>query len=489
MFKELLEEVVQGTEGGIAGLVMGFDGIPVDNYVKDDAALDVETIGMEYSVDPQGDPEGRRDARRRERAGGRDPGRAPDDGHPPRSTTSTSSRWRCSPSGNYRQGDASSCARACQQAARSTRVVVGTATEGCDARMRDPRPPRTEPEPARHARADDLRARHARRTIEASPAKLADELGATVECRQSNHEGVLVDWLHEARTTFDGVVINPGAYTHTSIAIRDAISADRDCPSVEVHLSNVHAREPFRHVLADRAGLHRPDRRVRCEQLRAWLARARRVSRRDPSLRGTRHTACNAGSRGSEPMATRKVQKKPHCVEQEARGRSQRRRPTEARRMEIDLKQLDELMRSLEQARHHTSSRSRRMASASYLRRGAGGATSPAHDAIAAARAAAGAHLHAPAQAAPGDGGERPERRLRDVAVRRHVLPLAVARRAARSSRSAVEISPGQTLCIVEAMKLMNEIEAEIAGTIVEVSSRTASRSSSARSSSRSRSR
>ena len=88
-----------------------------------------------------------------------------------------------------------------------------------------------------HATLDDIRA-----MCEAAGA----DLGVTIDFRQSNHEGALIDALHAARGQHAGVVLNAGAYTHTSVALRDAIAAI-GLPVVEVHLSNIHARESFRH--------------------------------------------------------------------------------------------------------------------------------------------------------------------------------------------------------------------------------------------------
>lgn len=83
--------------------------------------------------------------------------------------------------------------------------------------------------------------------IEALCHEAARALDMAVTFRQSNLEGELVTWIQEARTEFDGILINAGAYTHTSIALLDALKAS-ETPAVEVHLSNIHARETFRHV-------------------------------------------------------------------------------------------------------------------------------------------------------------------------------------------------------------------------------------------------
>ena len=82
--------------------------------------------------------------------------------------------------------------------------------------------------------------------VEALCRKTAKSLGMAVDFRQSNHEGKLVTWIQEARGKMAGIVINAGAYTHTSVAILDALSLS-ELPVIEVHLSNVYRREPFRH--------------------------------------------------------------------------------------------------------------------------------------------------------------------------------------------------------------------------------------------------
>ena len=82
--------------------------------------------------------------------------------------------------------------------------------------------------------------------IEEACLERAAELGLQLDFRQSNHEGQLVDWIHEARQTADGIILNAGAYSHTSIALMDALAA-AELPVVEVHLSNIYRREPFRH--------------------------------------------------------------------------------------------------------------------------------------------------------------------------------------------------------------------------------------------------
>ena len=82
--------------------------------------------------------------------------------------------------------------------------------------------------------------------IEAKVRARASKLGAEIDFRQSNLEGELVAWIQQAKGNFDVIVLNAAAYTHTSIALRDAISAV-GISTIEIHLSNIHAREQFRH--------------------------------------------------------------------------------------------------------------------------------------------------------------------------------------------------------------------------------------------------
>lgn len=82
--------------------------------------------------------------------------------------------------------------------------------------------------------------------VEALCKSSADELGLSLDFRQSNHEGELVTWIQDARKTADGILINPAAYSHTSVAIHDALRAV-GLPVAEVHITNIHQRETFRH--------------------------------------------------------------------------------------------------------------------------------------------------------------------------------------------------------------------------------------------------
>jgi 3-dehydroquinate dehydratase-2 len=95
-------------------------------------------------------------------------------------------------------------------------------------------------------REPDLYGRATLADIEGACRDRGKELGLNVDFRQTNIEGVLVDWIQEAAGNAQGIVINPGAYTHTSVALHDAIRAI-GLPVIEVHLSNIFAREPFRH--------------------------------------------------------------------------------------------------------------------------------------------------------------------------------------------------------------------------------------------------
>lgn len=82
--------------------------------------------------------------------------------------------------------------------------------------------------------------------VDAQCRSVADEFGLACKLMQSNHEGQIIDWIHEARQVAAGIIINPAALTHTSVAVMDALNAFEG-PVLEVHISNVHKREPFRH--------------------------------------------------------------------------------------------------------------------------------------------------------------------------------------------------------------------------------------------------
>jgi 3-dehydroquinate dehydratase-2 len=97
------------------------------------------------------------------------------------------------------------------------------------------------------SRQPDVYGREGLADIEDGCRRHGQSLGLEVDCRQSNSEGQLIDWIQAARESHGGIIINPGAYSHTSIAIMDALLAV-GLPLIEVHLSNIHRREAFRHL-------------------------------------------------------------------------------------------------------------------------------------------------------------------------------------------------------------------------------------------------
>ncbi|WP_409276797.1 type II 3-dehydroquinate dehydratase [Pseudomonas defluvii] len=114
--------------------------------------------------------------------------------------------------------------------------------------------------------------------VSALCSRSAAQLGLEVDFRQTNHEGELLDWIHQARGRYAAIVINPAAWTHTSVAIRDALVAV-ELPVIEVHISNVHARESFRHhsyvssiAVAVLCGFGINGYRLALEHLAQWLS-------------------------------------------------------------------------------------------------------------------------------------------------------------------------------------------------------------------------
>jgi 3-dehydroquinate dehydratase II len=141
--------------------------------------------------------------------------------------------------------------------------------------------------------------------LDSAIKKLAKELAVEVNQCQSNSEGELVTWIQEARTRYDGMIINPAAYTHTSVAIRDAIAAV-GLPTVEVHLSNIHQREEFRHrsyiagvALGQIAGLGPTGYLLALRGLHQHLTASRRQEKTPPSATSRRR------AKGRRPLRSR----------------------------------------------------------------------------------------------------------------------------------------------------------------------------------------
>ena len=136
----------------------------------------------------------------------------------------------------------------------------------------DRRPQRPEPQPARHARAGEVRPDHARRRSRRSAPRWRRSVGLAIDFRQTNGEGELITWVQECRGRAAGIIINPAGYTTTSIGLLDALIAV-GLPVIEVHITNIHRREEFRHHSYVSQGGDRRDRRPRRARLRPGTAR------------------------------------------------------------------------------------------------------------------------------------------------------------------------------------------------------------------------
>ena len=246
---------------------------------------------------------------------------------------------------------------------------------------------------------------------------------------------MLVDRVQQAKRDGVGfILINPAGFTYSSVALRDALTAVQ-IPFIEVHLSNIHAREPWRahsHFTAVAVGI----------DPRAWAAAATTWRSTTPSAaarrRGLARPAPRAPARREgKPMDLRKLKKLIDLVQESGIA-------------ELEITEGEEKVKIVKGGAVSVTPLAApppapRAAAAGRRRRGA----PPAAAAAPAAEPAAGQEGH-----------------VRQGADGRHLLPLGLARMPSPSSRSAQTVKAGQTICIIEAMKLMNEIEADAAGMI-----------------------
>ena len=246
MFQAVLKEVVEGTEGGIATLLMDFEGIAVDSYSKPGAAFDITTIGAEFSVVLKSIQRAAQMLEAGRHRRGRHPGGEGDHPHP-RRERHVLRRLLDDARRQHRQGALPAAHRACRRCSRSSTL------EPRRAGAARPRRLGPEPRPAGHARAAiygtaTLADIHAPSRRPRAPRRRRVDVPA-VEPRGRARD---VRSAAPATTASHGIVLNAGAYTHTSIALSTR-SARARCPTVEVHLSNPDAREAVPPALAHRA--------------------------------------------------------------------------------------------------------------------------------------------------------------------------------------------------------------------------------------------